>query len=166
MVAFGPLQVSSADIELSSLCSLYFLSLFYMHPYLQSFIGGLLVGTAVWILLKGIGRVAGISGIAAEVISSPRRSLWRFAFLLGLIVGGAFFVKVFSVPTANVASGAWLVVAGLLVGFGTVMAGGCTSGHGVCGLGRRSMRSLVATLSFMAAGMATVAILNALKAGT
>jgi hypothetical protein len=86
--------------------------------------------------------------------------------LLGLIVGGAFFVKVFSIPTANVANGAWLVVAGLLVGFGTVMAGGCTSGHGVCGLGRRSMRSLVATLSFMAAGMATVAILNALKAGT
>ena len=136
-----------------------------MHPYLQSFVGGLLVGTAVWILLKGIGRVAGISGIAAEAISSPRTSLWRFAFLLGLIIGGAFFVKFFSIPTANVASGGTLIAAGLLVGFGTVVAGGCTSGHGVCGLGRRSMRSLVATASFMGAGMVTVAILNALKAG-
>ena len=136
-----------------------------MHPYLQSFVGGLLVGTAVWILLKGIGRVAGISGIAAEAISSPRTSLWRFAFLLGLIIGGAFFVKFFSIPTANVASGGALIAAGLLVGFGTVVAGGCTSGHGVCGLGRRSMRSLVATASFMGAGMVTVATLNALKAG-
>ncbi|MBP6530491.1 MAG: YeeE/YedE family protein [Burkholderiales bacterium] len=136
-----------------------------MHPYLQSFVGGVLVGTAVWILLKGIGRVAGISGIAAEAISSPRTSLWRFAFLLGLIIGGAFFVKFFSIPTANVASGGALIAAGLLVGFGTVVAGGCTSGHGVCGLGRRSMRSLVATASFMGAGMVTVAILNALKAG-
>ena len=136
-----------------------------MHPYLQSFVGGLLVGTAVWILLKGIGRVAGISGIAAEAISSPRTSLWRFAFLLGLIIGGAFFVKFFSIPTANVASGGTLIAAGLLVGFGTVVAGGCTSGHGVCGLGRRSMRSLVATASFMGAGMVTVATLNALKAG-
>ena len=137
----------------------------YMHPALQSVIGGLLVGTAVWILLMGIGRVAGVSGIASEAIASPRTSLWRFAFLLGLIIGGAFFVKAFAIPTANVASGAWLIVAGLLVGFGTVLAGGCTSGHGVCGLGRRSARSLAATLSFMAAGMATVAILNAMKAG-
>jgi uncharacterized protein len=137
-----------------------------MHPYLQSLVGGLLIGTSVWILLMGLGRVTGISGIAATALTSPRDSLWRYAFLLGLIGGGAVFANVFDVSTVNVANGPWLVVAGLLVGFGTVLGSGCTSGHGVCGLGRRSVRSLVATLTFMAAGMATVAILNAMKAGT
>jgi uncharacterized protein len=136
-----------------------------MHPYLQSLVGGLLIGTSVWILLMGLGRVTGISGIAATALTSPRDSLWRYAFLLGLIGGGAVFANVFGVSTVNVANGPWLMVAGLLVGFGTVLGSGCTSGHGVCGLGRRSVRSLVATLTFMAAGMATVAILNAMKAG-
>lgn len=111
----------------------------------------------------GLGRVTGISGITATALTSPRDSLWRYAFLLGLIGGGAIFVTAFGVSTANVAHGPWLIVAGLLVGFGTVLGSGCTSGHGVCGLGRRSLRSFVATLTFMAAGMATVAILNAIK---
>ncbi|MBL8309387.1 MAG: YeeE/YedE family protein [Burkholderiales bacterium] len=136
-----------------------------MHPYLLSFLGGLLIGAAVWLLIMGLGRVAGVSGILAAAINDPRHSLWRIAFLGGLVAGGAWFVREFKLPTVTVAATPTLVVAGLLVGFGTVLAGGCTSGHGVCGLGRRSLRSLVATLTFMATGAATVAIVRAVSGG-
>jgi uncharacterized protein len=134
-----------------------------MPPYALSFVGGLLIGAAVWLMLSGLGRITGVSGIAATALAKPRASLWRFAFLLGLVLGGALFAHVFNATGSAVASRPWLITAGLLVGFGTVLGGGCTSGHGVCGLGRRSARSLVATLVFMAAGMATVAIIHALK---
>ena len=131
------------------------------HPYLLSLVGGLLIGAAVWLMLRGLGRITGISGITIMAIAEPRDSGWRFAFLLGLIAGGALFSNLFHAVTTPVASGRWLIVAGLLVGFGTVLGGGCTSGHGVCGLGRRSPRSIVATLTFMAAGMLTVAVIRA-----
>ena len=134
-----------------------------MHPYVLSFIGGLLVGVSVWLMLIGLGQVTGVSGIAATAIAEPRVSLWRFAFLLGLVAGGAVFASLFQIVGVSVASTPWLVAAGLLVGFGTVLGGGCTSGHGVCGLGRRSKRSLAATLSFMVAGMVTVAVIRALQ---
>lgn len=134
-----------------------------MHPYASSFLGGLLIGVAVWLMLVGLGRVTGVSGIAATAITAPRSSLWRFAFLLGLMVGGALFAHWFNLFGASVASRPWVIGAGLLVGLGTVIGGGCTSGHGVCGLGRRSLRSLVATLTFMAAGMVTVAVVHAVK---
>jgi uncharacterized membrane protein YedE/YeeE len=136
-----------------------------MHPYALSFIGGLLVGTSVWLMLVGLGRVTGVSGIAASALTEPQVSLWRFAFLLGLVAGGAVFATLFHASGASVTTTPWLIAAGLLVGFGTVLGGGCTSGHGVCGLGRRSMRSLVATLTFMAAGMVAVAVIHAVKAG-
>ena len=134
-----------------------------MHPYILSFIGGLLVGTSVWLMLIGLGRVTGVSGIVATAITEPRVSLWRFAFLLGLVLGGAAFASLFQIAGVSVASTPWLIAAGLLVGFGTVLGGGCTSGHGVCGLGRRSKRSLAATLTFMGAGMVTVALIRALQ---
>jgi uncharacterized membrane protein YedE/YeeE len=134
-----------------------------MHPYALSSIGGLLIGASVWLMLVGLGRVTGVSGIAATAMVEPRVSLWRFAFLLGLVVGGALFAQMFNVRGAAVTSTPWLIGAGLLVGFGTVLGGGCTSGHGVCGLGRRSKRSLVATLVFMGAGMVTVAAIHAMK---
>ena len=136
-----------------------------MHPYLVSLFGGLLIGASVWLLLAGMGRVTGISGIAATALTAPKESLWRYAYLAGLIGGGLLFVRLFDTASAGVASTPWLMVAGLLVGFGTVLGGGCTSGHGVCGLGRRSPRSLIATLIFMAAGMATVAVIRALNGG-
>ena len=136
-----------------------------MHPYLLSTIGGLLIGAAVWLMLLGLGRVTGISGIAVTAITEPATSAWRFAFLTGLVVGGLVFARLFNTSTVAVASTPWLIVAGLLVGFGTVLGGGCTSGHGVCGLGRRSPRSLVATLTFMAAGIATVALLRVVAGG-
>jgi len=135
-----------------------------MPLYALSFLGGLLIGVSVWLMLVGLGRITGVSGIAAAAMTEPRASLWRFAFLLGLVVGGALFARAFNVSAASVASTPWLIGAGLLVGFGTVLGGGCTSGHGVCGLGRRSLRSLVATLVFMSAGMLTVAAIHAMKA--
>ena len=130
-----------------------------MHPYLQAALGGILIGLASWALFAGLGRVLGISGIASEVlVDRSRSSAWRWAFLLGLIGGGALFSAWLGTPMPA-ARPAWLVmVAGLLVGFGTVLGSGCTSGHGVCGLGRRSVRSLVAVCTFMATGFATVLI--------
>ena len=134
-----------------------------MHPYLVSLFGGLLIGVSVWLLLAGMGRVTGISGISATALTAPKESLWRYAYLAGLIGGGLLFVRLFDTASAGVATTPWLMVAGLLVGFGTVLGGGCTSGHGVCGLGRRSPRSLIATLTFMAAGMVVVAIIRAIN---
>ena len=136
-----------------------------MHPYLGSLIGGLLIGASVWLLLRGLGRVMGASGIAATAMVAPKESLWRFAFLAGLIGGGLLFTRLFSVEAAGVANTPALVAAGLLVGFGTVLGSGCTSGHGVCGMGRRSLRSLVATLSFRVVGMATVAVMRMIGGG-
>jgi uncharacterized protein len=129
-----------------------------MHPYLQSLIGGFLIGASVFIMARGLGRVTGISGIAATALISPRGSEWRWAFLAGLLVGGLAAAWALNLSTTPIASGWLLPVAGLLVGFGTVLGSGCTSGHGVCGIGRLSIRSIVATCVFMLAGIATVAL--------
>jgi uncharacterized protein len=137
-----------------------------MHPALQAAIGGLLIGLASWLLLASLGRVAGISGITAAVIAptkdEAKDGAWRLVFVMGLVIGGLLAFQFVNVP-ALAARPTWvLLAAGLLVGFGTVLGSGCTSGHGVCGLGRRSVRSLAATCTFMAAGFATVFIINAL----
>ena len=130
-----------------------------MHPYLQATLGGILIGLASWALFAGLGRVLGISGIASEaLVDRSRSSVWRWAFLLGLIGGGALFSVWMDTPVSAARPGWLVMVAGLLVGFGTVLGSGCTSGHGVCGLGRRSLRSLVAVCTFMATGFATVFI--------
>jgi uncharacterized protein len=131
------------------------------HPFLQAAVGGALIGLASWLLLASLGRVAGISGIAAGALVQPPGApagerLWRWAFVAGLVVAGGAAAALFNTPTIATRPWPLLVVAGLLVGFGTVLGSGCTSGHGVCGLGRRSIRSLVATLCFMAAGAVTV----------
>jgi uncharacterized protein len=129
-----------------------------MHPYLQSLIGGLLIGAAVFMVARGLGRVTGISGIAVSAMTVPRQNAWRWAFLVGLVVGGAVAVGLLNVAATPIASAWVLPIAGLLVGFGTVLGSGCTSGHGVCGMARLSIRSVVATCVFMIAGIATVAI--------
>ncbi len=133
-----------------------------MHPYVISLIGGLLIGISVFIMARGLGRVTGISGIAASALVA-RDSGWRWAFLLGLLLGGWAISSLLNLSATPVASGWSLPIAGLLVGFGTVLGSGCTSGHGVCGIGRLSVRSIVATVVFMAAGIATVALLRALQ---
>ncbi|MGH6627726.1 MAG: YeeE/YedE family protein [Burkholderiaceae bacterium] len=130
-----------------------------MHPFLQSALGGVLIGLASWLLLASLGRVAGISGIAAgALVPQQGDTAWRWMFLAGLMLGGAATAAWLQPPVTSLRPLALLAVAGLLVGFGTVLGSGCTSGHGVCGLGRRSLRSLVATGVFMGVGTATVLI--------
>jgi uncharacterized protein len=131
------------------------------HPFLQAGVGGILIGLASWLLLASMGRVAGVSGIAAGALIPTQGALageraWRWAFVVGLVLVGAAAAAVLNTPTVATRPLPLLVVAGMLVGFGTVLGSGCTSGHGVCGLGRRSVRSLVATLVFMGVGAATV----------
>ena len=122
-------------------------------------IGGALIGSAAVLLLLFNGRIAGISGILGGLIttvSSAERS-WRLAFIFGLIAGAGLYSFLASgLPLKLQASDATLIVAGLLVGLGTRLGSGCTSGHGVCGLARRSQRSLAATLLFMGVAACTV----------
>ena len=125
-------------------------------------VGGVLIGLAsVWLLVAN-GRIAGVSGILhglSEARAGDR--LWRAWFIAGLVVAGCAW-HAFAGP-APIRQGfglGWVALAGLLVGFGTRMSGGCTSGHGVCGLGRLSLRSLVAVAIFMAAGMAAAFVVR------
>jgi len=131
-----------------------------------SLTGGVLIGVSAALLLLLNGRIAGISGILGELLKrQPGEMRWRFAFLLGLVIAPALFGIFMPYPTPTIeASNGALLAAGLLVGIGTRYAGGCTSGHGVCGLSRLSIRSLVATLCFMGSGMAMVFVTRHLLA--
>lgn len=125
--------------------------------YLNGLIGGMLIGTAALILFWCNGRIMGISGIASRVLSKPKKEeAWRWAFLTGLVLGGVVYSEKVLVELGLDASLPVIGMAGLLVGVGTVLANGCTSGHGVCGIARLSKRSITATVTFMAAGMITV----------
>ena len=138
-----------------------------MNAYLMPLTGGVLLGlSAMWLLLS-LGRIAGISGIAWESLAGPER-VWRALFFLGLLVGGLVTHNVIGQPVpAESTAPLWLIAAsGLLVGLGTRMGGGCTSGHGVCGLGLRSPRSLVATLTFITLGIVTVLIMQSMLGGS
>ncbi len=130
-----------------------------MNDYSQALSGGILIGLASWILLAGIGRVSGVSSITAGVLTSRRQSsAWRWMVLIGLSVGGAIFAWLLRTPQVETRHVLVLIPAGFMVGFGSVLGSGCTSGHGVCGLGRRSRRSLIAVAIFMGTGMVTVLI--------
>ncbi len=132
----------------------------------HSLLGGLLIGGASLLLLAFGGRVAGVSGIVAGLLPPRRGELaWRLAFLAGLAAGGLLLLTRADLPTQLAASRPTLIVAGLLVGFGARLGGGCTSGHGVCGLGRRSPRSLAAVLTFMVTAFVTVFITRHLLGG-
>jgi uncharacterized protein len=132
------------------------------NPFIAAAAGGILIGLSAFLMMWLIGRIAGVSGIAAGIMSSAGKDNrgWRIAFVAGLILAG-FALKPFASTTALPSiSPIMLLAAGLLVGFGSVLGSGCTSGHGVCGLGRRSARSLVATLTFMCAAFITVFLLR------
>jgi len=130
---------------------------------LPALAGGALIGLAAAALLLLNGRIAGISGIVAGLLS-PRggEAAWRALFIAGLIAGGALLPALTADPFRGLgdASPARLVGAGLLVGFGARLGSGCTSGHGVCGIGRMAPRSLVATATFMVAGAVTVFVVR------
>ena len=121
-------------------------------------VGGLLIGIAAVLLLSLAGRVAGVSGILWGAISAQFTHLWRWLFLLGLVVGGALAHSLFAIPlpVPSDMSTQAAIGAGLLVGIGVKLGNGCTSGHGVCGIGLSSPRSLLATIVFMLTGIATV----------
>lgn len=127
--------------------------------WLNALMGGVLIGTSVSLMLLWSGRVTGISGILNGLLAPLKGdTLWRASFILGLVVGGfALRLMIPNVFENTVVGSPWLtVIAGVLVGFGTIMGSGCTSGHGVCGISRFSPRSLVATLVFISAGMIAV----------
>jgi uncharacterized membrane protein YedE/YeeE len=131
----------------------------------EGMLGGLMIGFAAAIMLLGLGRIAGVSGLAARASGLADTGAPRgvaIAFVIGLPLG-ALIVSMLTggVATSFPASPAPLIIGGLLVGFGTRLGSGCTSGHGVCGMSRLSPRSLVATGIFMASGFATVAALRA-----
>ena len=122
-------------------------------------IGGALIGLAAVLLLALNGRIAGVSGILSGLITSTSRGerFWCLAFVFGLIAGAGLYVLARGgLPLELQAGGLTLLLAGLLVGVGTRLGSGCTSGHGVCGLARRSPRSLVATMIFMVTAALTV----------
>lgn len=124
--------------------------------------GGLAIGAASLGMALLLGRVAGVSGIVGGLLRpQPGETGWRVAFLAGLLASPFAYAAFSTLPAVQVdASLGTLVVAGLLVGWGTRMGSGCTSGHGVCGMGRRSLRSLVAVIAFMATGFLTVYVIR------
>lgn len=132
-----------------------------MHPFMTAFLGGALLGLAVVGYLYVHGRIAGISGLIAQVLNPATifktPAIW---FLSGLILV-PFIYSQLTTPIIQLDANPWMmIVAGLLVGFGTRMGSGCTSGHGICGISRLSKRSIVATLTFMLAGVVTVYIIR------
>jgi uncharacterized membrane protein YedE/YeeE len=129
----------------------------------NALLGGVLIGTGALAMLLWNGKIAGISGITKGLLRiDPGDWSWRLAFVAGLLAGGgvSYLINpsVFEIATDR--SYAMLALAGLLVGFGTTMSNGCTSGHGVCGVSRLSPRSIAATLTFIGTGMITVFIYN------
>lgn len=148
------------------------------YPFFDAhaLLGGILIGAASALLFVANGRIAGISGIVGRLVGSllpfpgnlratfaAGEGMWRLVFLAGLVAGGltlGAWSPEFSTPRGT--SAPWLLIAGLLVGTGTRIGWGCTSGHGVCGIGRFSPLSIYATLIFMVAGFATVALVRIL----
>jgi uncharacterized protein len=131
----------------------------------EGFMGGLLIGLAAVIMLLGLGRIAGVSGMAARATGiadsgAPRNV--AIAFVVGLPLGALLIAQTVGTVNVSFPASIWpLIIGGLLVGYGTRLGSGCTSGHGVCGLSRLSPRSMVATGMFMASGFVTVGILRA-----
>jgi len=135
-----------------------------MHDFTpwSALAGGALIGLAASVLLLGLGRIAGISGIVGGLLSPNKGDVsWRAAFVIGLVLAGLVMWLVSPGSfSGSPRSLALVAVAGTLVGVGTRIGNGCTSGHGVCGLSRLSVRSLVATVTFIATGMIAVALVG------
>ncbi|MCR2835294.1 YeeE/YedE family protein [Parerythrobacter lacustris] len=130
---------------------------------LSGLMGGVLIGLAAALMLLALGRIAGVSGLAAKAIGLGGSGIARsdaWMFVIGLPFGALVVMLASGGFQANFASPLTLAIAGLLVGIGTRLGSGCTSGHGVCGVSRLSARSIVATATFMVTGIATVAVMN------
>lgn len=132
-----------------------------MTSFFLPLLGGVMIGLSAVILLVALGRIAGISGIIWSAITDMNDSVWRWLFLFGLIAGAWIFHAISGrpMPIPELSLG-YAAAAGLLVGVGVKLGSGCTSGHGVCGIGRLSGRSFVATCTFMACGIVTVYVMR------
>jgi uncharacterized membrane protein YedE/YeeE len=128
----------------------------------SALVGGALIGIAAAVFMLVNGRIAGVSGVLGGLLRPSLPDVgWRVAFLAGLLLAPSLYAAFVYLPAPKIEAGyATLFAAGLLVGIGTRYAGGCTSGHGVCGVSRLSPRSLVATVAFIAAGVATVYVIR------
>lgn len=151
----------------------------------DAFFGGMLLGASAIVLMLGIGRVAGISGIVSRLLPSRKNKrlesgsesssetntektekYWRLSFVVGMVASGWLLIPTgYQLPQLEEINFAAVIIAGLLVGFGTKMANGCTSGHGIVGMARLSKRSIVATCVFMGVAMATVLVKNLIGLG-
>lgn len=136
-----------------------------LSVFLPPLAGGLMIGAASVLLLLGLGRIAGISGIAFGLLDRPNwnsANLWRAGFVIGLVAAGWVWTQWTGQPLQPERAGnlPLLIASGLLVGFGTSLGSGCTSGHGVCGLGRLSVRSLAAVATFMLTAGLTVFVMR------
>lgn len=134
-----------------------------INAFLPSLLGGAFIGLAAALLLWLNGRLSGISGILWRLFfAKPGDALWRVLFLVGVVGGAGLYYAVFGgAPVARETFPVWLlVVGGFLVGYGTSLGNGCTSGHGVCGLGRLSLRSLVATVIFLLTAILTTFVVR------
>ena len=130
-----------------------------------SLFGGVLIGLSAVLLMLINGRIAGVSGLVSRILvyKNINKNLWVFVFFVGLLIGPIFYSFLIGpIKSNSVVDAPWLILAGLLVGFGTFIGNGCTSGHGICGLSRFSIRSLVAVTTFVFSGMLTVYILGIL----
>jgi len=128
-----------------------------VEDYTLALQGGILIGLASWILLAGVGRASAVSSITVGVLTTRKQSsFWRWAFLFGLVGGGALFSWLLAVPHTEIRHALVLIPAGFLVGFGAVLGSGSVSGHAMVGLGRRSKRSLAAVITFASAAVVTV----------
>lgn len=137
-----------------------------MDEFTRAAAGGAIIGVASVMLMALTGRIAGISGITFGMLTRTwRDNAWRAAFVIGLIAGGFVYQQVTAAPLIDRSDQPLLLtaLAGLLVGFGTRLGSGCTSGHGICGISRLSMRSIVATALFVAVGMVTATAVFGLR---
>ena len=131
-----------------------------INPLFLSMVGGILIGLSALLMMLFNGRITGISGILSGVLSPTKSEwLWRAMFIAGLLLGGLLYSLTLEPLTLQITDNSLvLILAGLLVGFGTRLGGGCTSGHGVCGISRGAARSILATIIFMTTAVATVFI--------
>lgn len=128
-----------------------------------AYVGGLVMGLSAMLLFLLRGDVAGVNGMVTGIIKPLKGEVsWRILFLVGLVVGGYLYRGVGGVleTLEPVVEGNWVILAGLLVGIGATFGGGCTSGHGICGISRWSMRSIMATVSFMISAIVTVYLIR------
>lgn len=132
-------------------------------PY-SALIGGMIIGLAAAVLILGSGHIMGMSGILKSSIAQLPKLSWQLVFVIGMALATWVYAAVFGFPNIEMGQPLWkIIVAGLLVGFGTRLGSGCTSGHGICGISRLSPRSITATILFLTSGIATATLFAALQ---